>query len=216
MDYLARSGLRLKKKQRDRLIRLSQAHPDWALGFADEVWWSRYSFVRLHTWAQADQELKLHRQTPPKDDPDPKALACYGLLVRQAHLPHDQMLLRFVEGQPVSAITTQFLAWACGQLADQGVTALLLIWDNASWHKSQAVREWIEAHNHLVKRHVSRVRIVPFLLPVKSPWLNPIEPKWLHGKRAVVEPERTLPADELADRICDYFGCPHESHLSFP
>jgi hypothetical protein len=26
-------------------------------------------------------------------------------------------------------------------------------------------------------------------LPVKSPWLNPIEPRWLHGKRAIVEPQ---------------------------
>ena len=25
-------------------------------------------------------------------------------------------------------------------------------------------------------------------LPSKSPWLNNIEPKWVHGKRAIVEP----------------------------
>lgn len=31
----------LKKHQRNRLIKLSQQHPDWALGFLDEVWWSR-------------------------------------------------------------------------------------------------------------------------------------------------------------------------------
>ena len=38
-------------------------------------------------------------------------------------------------------------------------------------------------------------------LPVKSPWLNPIEPRWLHGKRAIVEPERTLTTHELMDRV---------------
>jgi transposase len=126
------------------------------------------------------------------------------------------MLLRFVDGQPCGAITTQFLAWLCGQLAEDGVSALLLIWDNASWHKSHAVRAWIKAHNYLVKRQASRVRILPFLLPVKSPWLNPIEPKWLHGKRAVVEPDRTLPALELAERVCLYFDCSHDPHLSIP
>ncbi len=31
----------LKKHQRNRLIRLSEQHPNWALGFLDEVWWSR-------------------------------------------------------------------------------------------------------------------------------------------------------------------------------
>ncbi len=40
------------------------------------------------------------------------------------------------------------------------------------------------------------------LLPIKSPWLNPIEPKWVHGKRKVVEPDGLLGAYELADRVC--------------
>jgi hypothetical protein len=47
--------------------------------------------------------------------------------------------LRFVEGRPVSPITTRFLEWCCGELATVGKKALLLIWDNASWHKSQFV-----------------------------------------------------------------------------
>ena len=54
------------------------------------------------------------------------------------------------------------------------------------------------------------------LLPTKSPWLNAIEPQWIHGKRKVVEPERLLGAYELADRVCEVFGCAHEEHLSIP
>ena len=152
----------------------------------------------------------------PKDDPDRKALACYGLLVRRPWADQDQMLLRFVHGRPVSAITTQFLAWACDQLAAQDFKALLLIWDNATWHKSKIVQAWIKDHNQQVKGQGTGVRIVPFLLPVKSPWLNPIEPKWVHGKQAVVDPDQLLSAQELADRVCDYFGCPHLSHLYVP
>jgi hypothetical protein len=57
---------------------------------------------------------------------------------------------------------------------------------------------------------------VPCLLPKKSPWLNAIEPKWVHGKRKVVEPERVLGAYELAERVCEVFGCVHEEHLSIP
>jgi len=54
--------------------------------------------------------LRLVEQTVAKDDPDPKALACYGLLVRwwtdgPAAPPHEEAWLRFVDGRPVSAST---------------------------------------------------------------------------------------------------------------
>ena len=65
---------------------------------------------------------------------------------------------------------------------------MLLIWDNAPWHVSRAVRAWIRAHNCQVKWAGRGVRIVPCYLPIKSPWLNPIEPKLADGKRRVVEP----------------------------
>jgi len=152
----------------------------------------------------------------PKDDPGPKALACYGLLVRQAGQTAEQMLLRFVADRPVSTMTSTFLAWCSQRLAVQGITALFLIWDNASWHKSQHVRHWLRAHNREVKRTGKGVRLIACLLPSKSPWLNPIEPKWVHGKRAVSEPARLLTADELEQRVCSYYGCDREAHLSMP
>lgn len=168
----------------------------------------------MHTWQDADQITQLHELTRAKDDEEPKALACYGLLLRRRPQHLDQMLLRFVSGRPVSAITTDFLAWCCERLVRQGVTALLLIWDNASWHTSQHVRSWVRRHNQLVKRTGQGVRIVMCYLPSKSPWLNPIEPKWVHGKRAVAEPARMLSADELEQRICAYYRCTSEAHLS--
>lgn len=63
------------------------------------------------------------------------------------------------------------------------------------------------------------MRILVCYLPTKSPWLNPIEPKWLqwlHGKRRVVEADRLLSSQELAQRVCDAYGCPYEEHLSIP
>jgi hypothetical protein len=53
-------------------------------------------------------------------------------------------------------------------------------------------------------------------LPIKSPWLNPIEPKWVHGKRRVVEPDRLLPAAELIERVYTALGATHDDHLSIP
>jgi len=215
VDHQPRSGVCPKKRQRDRLIALTHAHPDWALGFADEVWWSRLLQPHLHAWAEADQPLRLIEQTVAKDDPDPKALACYGLLVRRAG-QDEAVWLRFVQGRPVSALTTQFLSWCAPRLEAVGMRVWVLIWDNASWHVSKAVRAWIRAHNRSVKQQGHGIRILVCCLPVKSPWLNPIEPKWVHSKRAIVEPTRLLSAQEVADRVCAYHGCPHEPHLSLP
>jgi transposase len=198
---------------------LAQAHPDWALGFADEVWWSRVARPHLSSWADEGRPLRVVEQTVTRDDPDPKALACYGLLVRAwdaAGVRDERMLLRFVDGRPVSGMTTQFLDWCCERLAAERKTALLLVWDNASWHVSKEVRHGIGAHNRRIKQSGEGVRIVVCRLPSKSPWLNPIEPKWVHGKRRIVEPARLLTANEVAERVCGAFDCVHEEHLSLP
>jgi hypothetical protein len=197
-------------------MRLARTQPTWALGFADEVWWSRLAQPNQHRWSEVGGVTRLQELARPKADGDPKALACYGVLVRRP-LPHaDQMLLRFVAGRPVSAVTMEFLAWCSVRLAAHGLTALFLIWDNASWHKSHAVRSWLRRHNQQVKATGQGIRIVAFRLPVKSPWLNPIEPKWVHGKRAVTEADRVLSAQELELRVCAYYGCAREAHLLMP
>ena len=97
-----------------------------------------------------------------------------------------------------------------------GKKVLLLIWDNASWHVSKEVRRWLGRHNRRIKESAEGVRIVSCLLPKRSPWLNAIEPKWVHGKRKVVEPDGLLGAYELAERVCGAFGCPHHEHLTVP
>lgn len=191
-------------------------HAEYALGFQDEVWWSRVTQPDLHAWTEADTVLRLVEQASAKGDPDPKALACYGLLVSCPAAPEtlpEQVWLRFVENRPVSAATTQYLTWCCEKLEKLGKTALIMIWDNASWHLSKEVRTWIYVHNRSVRQQGKGVRIVTFYLPTKSPWLNRIEPHWVHGKRNIVEPARLLTAQEVMERVCDYFGCSHEPQL---
>jgi hypothetical protein len=183
------------------------------VGYEDETWWSRVARPALHTWT-ADAPLRLVAQTVAKTDPAPKALACYGLLLRSSAIP-EEVWLRFVEGRPVSLLTEQFLTWCCERGAALGVTTLVLIWDNAAWPVSGAVRRWLRDHNQRVHRE-GGVRLVPCFLPTKSPWLNPIEPKWVHGKRRVVEPARRLTATEVEERVCAAFGCPRSDHLVIP
>ena len=198
------------------MIQRANPRPTWALGFGDEVWWSRLAQPNQHGWTEREATIKLQELTRPTDDADPKALACYGLLVRPGPQQAEQMWLRFVAGRPVSAVTIDFLAWCSARLAAQGFTALLMMWDNASWHRSHAVRHWIRQHNQQGKQGTEGVRIVVCPLPSKSPWLNPIEPKWVHGKRAVSEPGRLLSAAELEARVYAYYGCECEAHLVMP
>ena len=155
----------------------------------------------MYAWTEA-KPLRLVEKEAPKADTDRKALACYGLLLPQT----DTMLLRFVNGRPVSQVPCDSLAWVAERMVPQGKKALLLLWENASGHRSKIVRKWRQAHNQRVKRE-GGCRLLVCPLPSKSPWLNPIEPRWVHGKRAILEPTRLLPAQELIDRICTYYGC---------
>jgi hypothetical protein len=168
--------------------------------------------LSVHTFSEKGKPLHLVKQSVAKDDPDPKAISCYGLFLPEL----EETWLRFVDdGRPVSGVTTQFLSWCSKKLAALGKKALVLVWDNAPWHVSKEVRTWIGEHNQKVKKGGEGVRIISCFLPTKSPWLNPIEPKkWVHGKRRVMEADGLLSAHELAERVCLAFACPHYEHLS--
>jgi transposase len=96
-----------KKRRRDRLIRLAEGRPEWAVGFLDETWFSRLTRPSLNSWSEAGEPLRLIEQSVAKDAPDPKAISCYGL-----YLPEfEKVWVRFVDGRPVSSITARFLSW---------------------------------------------------------------------------------------------------------
>jgi transposase len=191
------------------VIRLAAGHPEWVLGYEDEVWFSRLAQPQVHSWT-SQSPLRLQAKEPDSREPkeatpvsvEPSAIACYGLLRGDT----GQMMLRFVNGRPVSGVTTQFLEWLVNTLAQEGKKALLLIWDNACWHTSREVKQWIKNHNRQVKTH-GGCRLLVCHLPVKSPWLNNIEPKWAHGKRHIVEPQRKLTLLEIQQRLALYYGC---------
>jgi DDE superfamily endonuclease/Winged helix-turn helix len=194
-----------KKKLRDRLIERAAGRPDWVLGFQDETWWTRLAQPDLFAWA-GEQPLRL---LPNERGGGKEALACYGLLRADS----GAMLLRFVEGRPVSQVTEDYLGWLCERFAAEGKKVFVLVWDNASWHVSKRVRRWIGAHNREVRRDGGcRIRVC--YLPVKAPWLNPIEPKWLHGKRAIVEPDRKLSAAEVKQRVHEHYRCEPQEPLT--
>ena len=141
---------RMREKKATRPIDPAwrRSHPDWALGFADEVWWSRVAQPHLRRVGQTMvAPLRLVEQTVPRGDPDPKALACYGLLVRD--------VARCRGGAtsgcgcaswtvaPSAQSRRSSSAGAANDWQHKGKRRCCLIWDNASWHISKAVRGWI-------------------------------------------------------------------------
>ncbi|MDQ5851891.1 MAG: IS630 family transposase, partial [Chloroflexota bacterium] len=60
----------MTQKRRDRLIRLACAHPTWAVGFLDEVWWSRLAQPAQHRWVDEAEITRLEELERAKDDPD--------------------------------------------------------------------------------------------------------------------------------------------------
>jgi len=92
--------------------------------------------------------------------------------------------------------------------------ALLMIWDNASWHISKFVHHWIQQHNREVRQSAGACASCPATC---RPRVHGSTGLSLIGCTADVmslKPTRLLTAQELADRVCQNFGCTHESHLA--
>jgi transposase len=196
-----------KKARRDRLISQAAKHPDWVLGFEDEVWWSRLAQPKMRAWTDGPP-MKVQVLKPDDNDPDPDAICCYGLLRNDT----GRVMLRFVEDRPIGDVTTQFLSWLSERVTEEGKRVLIVVWDEASWHRADAVTAWVREHNHQAKEK-GGVKIVICELPVASPWLNNIEPCWTHAKKAVMEPDRKLTAVEITGRVCQHFGCQQLPYL---
>ncbi len=140
-EHQSRSGVCPTKPRRDQLIQRALAQPTWALGCGDDGWWRRLAQPAPHRGTDAEAQPTWPERTPPPDDPEPKALAGDGLLGRPGPQQADRLWLRCVAGRPVSAGTIDVLAWCSAPLAAQGLTALVLLWDNAAWPRRQAVRD---------------------------------------------------------------------------
>lgn len=140
-------------------------------------------------------------QRQPAKNEEQKALACFGGL-RQGTA---QVYLDFCEGQPNSEQTWAFVQRLLDTARQEKKRVVVIIWDQASWHTSKRLKRWMRVYNRQAKEK-GDVRLLTFLLPKKSPWLNPIEPRWIHAKRKVCEPAGELTACELHRRLCAHFS----------
>ena len=175
------------------------------LVYEDESWFSRYQMPRLRSFSPLTKPFRMPvHPRPPREQK--QALALYGAL----ELPHKQVVVQWSDVQPASQPTWTFLKHLVAQQPEK--RWLVIFWDNASFHKSKCLMQWIRGYNrHAGKRGLTR--IVPYRLPKGSPWLNPIEPHWLHCKRAVYSVEHPLTPEQLRQRVHDYFATRNKTIL---
>lgn len=167
----------------------------------DECWFSRFAQPQMHTFANDGEEERLVQRDPEKGESD-KAIACYGAVCDQTQ----KRFFSFADGQPNSDKSIAFLTTLLAAAKAGSKRVLVVIWDRASWHKSKKVIRWVRQQNRQAKREKDGVRLLTCLLPSKSPWLNPMEPIWLHAKRKVVEPDSDLSVKVLKERLCAHFN----------
>ena len=84
-------------------MEVADGDPEWAIGFQDECWWSRVALPTLSAFSEEGDPRRMIQRSVAKDDPEPKAVSCYGLYLPRETL--DDIWLRFVDGRPVSSIT---------------------------------------------------------------------------------------------------------------
>jgi hypothetical protein len=195
-DDASRPGVAAQQPRRDRLIRLGTTCPTLALGGPDDVWWSRLAPPSRSPGAD-DTPFRLAETTRLQADPDAQALAGDGF----CRPPTAALRWRFVHGRPVSQVTGDDRAGVAQRLVPDGKQAWRLIWDNASWPLRNRVRTWLKPP-HQCAKPAGGGRLLVGHLPSKSPWLHPIDPRGVHGTRAIVEPERPLTAPAVIERVC--------------
>ena len=149
----------------------------------------------MHAWASPGSEMRLVERTPPRGETN-KAIACFGAV----NAATQERYLMWSKGQPNTDRTIQFLERMLALAHQQHKQILLVIWDRASWHKSARLKRWQHAYNRSAKQK-GDVRLLTCLLPIQSPWLNPMEPFWIHAKRKVVEPKGEVSPAELRRRV---------------
>lgn len=157
---------------------VAEAGPETSVLVEDETWIKRFPPLRR-------QWQPVGEQRPTYVPEENEKVALYGTLDLTSG---ETCVEAYEKGR--SDYTIEYLESLLGQTKGQ----ILLVWDQATWHTSNTVTEWIENTD----------RIETYLLPVRSPEANPMEDLWRELKEQVAAClERSLNA--LLESCHEYF-----------
>jgi len=155
----------LRKSQRDRLLVLARTAPDGAAVWLDESWFRRWPY-RYRAWAHKADPPRVAQRWDEKVD----TTALFAALDDETQ----RSFLQWADGQPNSERTIQFLEALMAHWTEKRKRFIVLFWDRASFHTSHRTRNWIREYNRRAKRE-GLTRLIVCKLPVRSPWLMPLE-----------------------------------------
>lgn len=157
---------------------VAEAGPETSVLAQDETWIKRFPPLRRQ-WQPVGEQQSV--RVPEAND----EVALYGTLDLASG---ETCIEAYEKGR--SDYTIEYLESLLGQTTGK----ILLVWDQATWHTSNKVTEWIENTD----------RIETYLLPVRSPETNPMEDLWRALKEQVAAClERSL--DALLESCHEYF-----------
>ena len=227
LDHQSRPGIPAKKNARDRLILLAEQHPAWALGFADEVWWSRATQPSVHSRASHEQPLHLVEQAVASSDPDPKALACYGVLLRHPR--------RSLPGRPVGETRSGWLRGGAALSAPSPPSfspGVVSDWNSGGFRSGcwsgitppgTSARPCGPGCVSTTSRSNAAARAcVSWSAACRSRagflGSTRLNPSVQMGPRQTRHCRTDAPALDPGPchRVCAYYGCSHETHLTIP
>jgi hypothetical protein len=185
----SRPGVRPKKRWRDRLIRWVLKDIQHRAGvFIDESWfvlWPR----QAESWARRRRPQRIPKNKSWDRKHRPPSCALYATMDVEG---------RQVEGEWHETWnqeeTWEHLKGVIKRYQERGIRYLVVFWDHAPWHIAQSVKQKVAEHNREA-RQKGGIRVLLFYLPIRSPWLMPLEPVFGQTKRAVGARKRERMAD---------------------
>lgn len=179
MAHEPRSGVRLQKKWRDRLIRWVRAAPDRRAGvYLDESWFVCWPHPAPQ-WAPQRRPARLPKAKSWPKGQRPESTCLYATMEVGMRTVASAWHATWNQDETWTALERVLTHYA-----KRHIRSLVIFWDNAPWHVAWRLRERVAQHNRQAKTD-GGVHVLLFALPVRSPWLMPLEAVFGQTKRAV-------------------------------
>ncbi len=156
--------------------------------FIDESWFVLWPHPAAG-WARRRRPLRLPKRKSWGRKERPPSCALYaGMDVAQREVS--------AEWHPTwnQWETWQHLQGVIEAYRQRGVRYLVVFWDHGPWHMAASVRRQVAEHNSAARQD-GGVRVLLYYLPVRAPWLMPLESVFGQTKRAVGGTQRADMAD---------------------
>ena len=156
--------------------------------FIDESWFVLWPYP-ASAWARVGRPVRVAKTKSWRDQDRPPSCALYGQMDARTRQVTDEWHRTWNQEE-----TWAHLEGVIAAYAKAGTRYLVVFWDHAPWHLAGSVRMRVAEHNREARQN-GGVHVLLFPLPIRSPWLMPLEPVFGQTKRAVGARERASMAE---------------------